>query len=262
MILVTTFVSLTALPHCLADKLVMRHEVMNDMYSVLPQVAANLLCRFIVITIVNLLFAISATQLMGIMHDHKGDQFFTFLLILYLANYFAEVFMLTLGLLAGNALIGIAMGVTLYGVFMLMSGTFIVAARMNPYMRWVSFFSYYKYAIEGMLNNALPTMEFRCPDLLKPYVSPKDWNACVTTGDEVLKTNYDAGGTYFFDNKWKDIGILAFFLMASIAIYGLLLRRSVGQRISYNLLLPMHPDDMKRGQASGGDSTPKRAMEL
>jgi ATP-binding cassette, subfamily G (WHITE), member 2 len=210
MLLVTTFVSLTALPHSLSDKIVLKHEYSTGMYDLSAYVCANLTSRFIFTTFSVLSFSIVTFFLVGIGRD-DGGQFFFFLLALLLANLFAEVFMLVLGAIVRDAIIGIALGVTVYGFFMLMSGSFVSPNRMNPYMRPVSFLSYYKYVIEAMMLNSFPHRTFDCTAIAgKP---------CSVTGSQVLKDTFHAGNGYFLEDKWNGIGVLAVFFIVTVVIY-------------------------------------------
>ena len=226
--LVTTFVSLTALPSCIDDRIVLGHEYGNKMYRIGAYVAANLTTRFFVIAIIDLSFILVTFFMIGV-GSSAVDQLAVVVAILLLANFLAEVLMVILGSLIPIAVAGIAIGVTVYGFFMLMSGAFIPPARMPVFMRPVTFLSYYKYVIESLMINSMSSMSFRCPDVLKDFLP--DFAACRISGSSVLADEYDKGGPFFIPSVGVGIAVLAGFLFLAIVVYLIVLRRSLKRTI-------------------------------
>jgi ABC-type multidrug transport system permease subunit len=224
--LVTTFVSLTALPACIDDRAVLGHEYGNKYYRLGSYIAANLAVRLVAIVVIDTAFALVTFYLVGVGAGDPG-QFAVFLATLILANCFAEVLMLIIGSLIPLAVAGIALGVTIYGFFMLMSGAFVPPARMPTPMSYVTFLSYYKYAIEALMINGMDSRDYACPATIAALTGP----ACSISGSEVLDSVYGRGGSYFMPSSAAGIGALAGFTAVAVLAYTIVLRKTLRRSI-------------------------------
>ena len=131
--------------------------------------------------------------------------------------------MMCVGAVLRDPIAGIAVSVTIYGFFMLMSGTFITPGRMRAvFMRPVTFLSYYKYVLEGMMHNAFPHLEFRCPDVLRSVVA--DYDACRISGTQVLEDAYYSKGHFFTPDKWTCLGVIFGLVLLALVVYYRILR--------------------------------------
>lgn len=222
--LVTTFVSLTALPQCAAERLVMRHEYTSRMYHLRSYVAALLASRVLVVVAIVSMFAPTVFFMIGV-GSSSAAQFLFFWLVLVVANVAAELLMLCVGAVLKDAIAGIAVGVTLYGFSMLMSGTFIVPARMPWFMRPATFASYYSYILQGLMRNSFPHLVFGCPATLRRFVP--DFSSCHVRGDDALRDVYGSGSAYFVAGKWEAVFILLGICALLTAAYYRLLRRQL-----------------------------------
>jgi ABC-type multidrug transport system permease subunit len=227
MILVTTFVSLTALPSAIEERVVVMHEFKTGTYRLVEYAIANILSRLPAILLINSVFIILAYWLMGV--GNSARIFWTFYAIIIITNMVGECFMMAVGAFSPNSIIGVAVGITVYGLWMLTSGGILPSDRMWIALRWMNYFSYYKYAIESMLLSSFPPLTFGCPTIISGIPS-----TCEVTGDEVLDVNYDKGGPYFLPNEWVGIGCLVvwFFLFAFL-YYGALLWQAWPSRSKY-----------------------------
>lgn len=226
--LVTTFVSLTALPHCASEKHILRHEYTGRLYHLRSYVAALVSSRVLVLLAIDCVFVVAVYYLVGVGASSAG-QFCFFLTMLLAANLFAELLMLCVGALLRDPIAGIAVSVTVYGFFMCMSGVFITPGRMRAvYMRPVTYLSYYKYVLEGLMHNSFPHLSFRCPDVLRTLVP--DFERCRVSGSDVLEDTYHSGGPYFTPDKWTCLGVICGLVLAVLGVYYRILRAMLDRR--------------------------------
>lgn len=180
------------------------------MYRASAYCVADLITRIPSIIVIDIIFCAISFWLVGV--SNTFDSFLFFTVVMIQANFCAEAFLLALGAFTGNVIIAIALGVTIYGYFMLMSGAFVLPEDMSQFMAPASFISYYKYTLEAFVWNSFPGLSFKCP--------PEVPVACRTSGDDVLKKSFHAGGGYFISNKWEGFEALwVFFLAFSILYY-------------------------------------------
>jgi ABC-type multidrug transport system ATPase subunit len=226
-ILVTTFVSLTALPPAMTDRVILTHEIRSRYYKLSAYVAASLALRFLVVIVVVTCFSTVVFPLIGV---GGWAEFFFFTALLIITNVFAEVLMLILGALVPVAVIGIAVGVSIYGFFMLMSGTFISPHRMRIWMRWLSFLSYYRYTIEGLMLNSFERMSFKCPVMLKPLIGDQAFEGCVFSGQEVLEQRFDSKSAFFTPGRHAAAGIIGGLIVVAVISWYLILKKKLSKR--------------------------------
>ncbi|KNC53584.1 ABC transporter [Thecamonas trahens ATCC 50062] len=209
-VLVTTFVSLTTLPHAVHDRLILRHEYRSRLYSVAAHVSTTLIFRSAVILII-----------VGVFYAVLVGRFFAGLAVLVVANIFAELFMLVMGLVSPDPVIAISVGVTLYGFFMLTSGAIINPSRAPAVLRPMFFSSFYRPAIQALMLITFPDMAFECPTVLAQVIP--DYAACRVAGQDVLRTVFRSGDTYFISSVGAGVSLLLGLIAVWIVLYALLL---------------------------------------
>ena len=218
--LVTTFVSLTTLPHAVQDRLILRHEYRSRLYSVPAFVLTTLVFRTVVIfAIVSVFYAV--LYAMMAVPEASVSRYFSGLAVLMAANVFAELFMLVMGLLSPDPVIAISIGVTAYGFFMLTSSAIIIPARAPALLRPMFFSSFYRPAIQALMLITFPDISFTCPQVLAPVIP--DYPACRVAGSDVLVTAFSSDDAYFISSVGAGIGFLIALILLWILLYGIAL---------------------------------------
>merc|ERR1712137_629880 len=193
-----SFMSVSALPAFIEDRLIFTRERMNGTYRVLPYALAQTFVSVPFVCLISVLFT-SISYMIGL--STSPDRFFIFMLVLALALNCAEAMIITISAIAPNFIAGLSAGAGAFGGFMLLCGFFLLKKNIPDYWIWAHYLSFEKYGFEALMKNEYEGAEFDCvfQEQLIAYNDTSisvevcqcafpDLNGdCVITGDEVLK---------------------------------------------------------------------------
>ena len=202
------------------DRLIFVHERANGAYQVGPYALAHSVVQLPFVAAIALSFTLISYFMIEL--NQAADRFFFFLLMLFLSLYTAESLVVTISAIIPFYIIGIAMGATAYGMFMLLGGFFLKKTNIPDGWYWAHFLSFQKYSFEALMVNDFMGQNFPCEELSAGTFAcfyPDLNGDGVLSGREIM-TEFD----YETVDKWDWIAVVAGFAIGFRILFYLLLR--------------------------------------
>lgn len=145
------FLSVAVLPFFIEDRGVFLRERAISSLHIGSYMIANYVAALPGIFVIALVGSVVVVFLADL------NSFGMFLLILFLSMVVAESLMRVIGSLVSNAIVAIAAGASVYGMFMLCQGFMVPPPAIPSYWTWGYYLAFHTYAFESfMFNQFLP----------------------------------------------------------------------------------------------------------
>jgi len=211
-----SFMSISAFPSLIEDRLLFVRERANRYYRVGAYALAHTIISIPFILIIALSYSLIMYWMVDLNYSDAGIYFY-FLFALFTALYVSESLVVTIAAIIPWYLIGIAIAAASYGLFMILNGYFVKATNIPRGWIWMHYLDYQKYAFEGFMINEFHGREIPCAASGCQY---PDYNGDgITSGDEILRYYGYAGR-----DKWHQIAYLYIFVVVFRIFFYLCLR--------------------------------------
>lgn len=167
------FMSIAAIPAFIQDRTVFSRERSNGWYSVGPYVLANTLCGIPGLFLMAGISTLIVYPSVGL--NPIAGRWLLFLLDLFLSLWVAESIMLVLSAIVPIYIVGMALGAGLFGMFMLVTGFFVLPENLPSYWVWGYYIGMHTYSFEMFMWTEFDSLDIQSTrfasgeDLLKWY---------------------------------------------------------------------------------------------
>lgn len=147
-----SFLSVSAIPFVMDNRLVMDRERKNGAYPLLSYVCADamsLIPATALLSVIASLFVVFMCSL-----NNFGAFFFTLFILLYCV----ETMVHAVACIFKRMETAVAVGIGLFGVVFMCAGFFVPVAEMSWAIRWVSYISFPRYAFRAFMRNELESI--------------------------------------------------------------------------------------------------------
>jgi len=194
-----TFMSVSAMPAFVSERFLFIRERMNVHYSTEAYCIANFLSSipwlFCIAFVCTFLIYFMVQSRLGASH------FFIYMGILFSDLVTVESMMMMISAVSPAPVVGLAVGASILGVYMVVCGYFLIPKHIPPYFIWVHFgLSFHTYGFRSFMYN-----DFKGVNTIPQY-----GNVTGVDGDVVLQ---------FYSMDHEDIGINMLILYIMTFVY-------------------------------------------
>eukprot|EP00850_Spirogloea_muscicola_P014987 SM000111S18810 [mRNA] locus=s111:315702:319699:+ [translate_table: standard] len=208
------FTATEALPVFLSEKQILLRETSRGAHRMISYVVANGLMFLPIFMAIAISFTCVSYFLIGLVND--AGAFFITTIIFFAVLALANSFVLFVGAVVPNFVIGNTVHTAVTAFMFLVSGFFIARKGIPKYWIWLHYLSHFKYPLEALNHNEFSRLTGKCFD------TDAVTGACSATADDILR-RYGAGRVHL----WANVGIIvAFYFGYRFFFYLVLLMRS------------------------------------
>eukprot|EP00298_Acanthocystis_sp_HF-20_P005623 c15728_g1_i2.p1 GENE.c15728_g1_i2~~c15728_g1_i2.p1 ORF type:complete len:628 (-),score=145.66 c15728_g1_i2:74-1957(-) len=176
--------AIAGIPGFIEERLLFLREHASGAYKPSAYVISTFLVATPFIFFISLCFTAVAYPLMNLREG--ADQFFSFLLYLYLALFVAESLASAVSAIVPFFVGSLTITAFLNGFFLCLQGYFVRKPNIPIYWIWGHYFSYHKYSFEAMIKKGFDGAIFDCNDACFCFYPPKNLT-CQFEGRTVLE---------------------------------------------------------------------------
>ncbi|XP_050431841.1 protein white [Adelges cooleyi] len=204
-----TFQNVLAVINVFCSELpVFMREHHNGMYRTDVYFLCKTIAEVPIFLAIPVIFTAIMYYLIGL--NPKLIHFLTAVLIITLVSLVAVSFGYLISCVSGSISVALSIGPTIVIPFLLFGGYFLNVGSIPPYFRWLSFFSWFKYANEGLQINQWADIErIQCNRVN---------TTCPRTGHGVLESNNFLESDFFMDIILLFCLIFIFRMLAFLAL--------------------------------------------
>ncbi|XP_050540574.1 protein white [Daktulosphaira vitifoliae] len=204
-----TFQNVLAVINVFCSELpVFMREHYNGMYRTDVYFLCKTFAEIPIFLVIPVLFTVIIYYLIGL--NPKLIHFFISIIIITLVSLVAVSFGYLISCVSGNISVALSIGPTIVIPFLLFGGYFLNVNSIPSYFRWLSFFSWFKYANEGLLIN-------QWADINRIECNRVN-TTCPRTGHAVLESVNFLEGNFYMDIVLLFCLIIIFRILAFLAL--------------------------------------------
>eukprot|EP00850_Spirogloea_muscicola_P012943 SM000085S23293 [mRNA] locus=s85:490739:494842:- [translate_table: standard] len=196
------------------EKQILLRETSRGAHRMISYVVANGLMFLPIFMAIAISFTCVSYFLIGLVND--AGAFFITTIIFFAVLALANSFVLFIGAVVPNFVIGNTVHTAVTAFMFLVSGFFIARKGIPKYWIWLHYLSHFKYPLEALNHNEFSRLTGKCFD------TDAATGACSAIADDILRI-YGAGRVHL----WANVGIIvAFYFGYRFFFYLVLLMRS------------------------------------